>query len=424
MTLKFVVRARCWALLTVLAINSAPASSQIPLTLAEAVRLAETRAPSVSAYGAAARGAREMAAASGQLPDPVLRAGVDNLPVNGPDAWSFDRDFMTMLRIGVMQEYVSSAKREMRQERGEREARRLEAEAETSLTEVRTEVAIAWYDRLYAVRTEHLQRSLEQEIAMQRRAVEAQVSSGKASAAEVLTVDALLIQARDRVLAAQRQQQVAIARLARWLGDEASRPPAGDGGLPTETEVHALPEHDLHDIAQLRVLAGQVGVAEAEVEVASQNRSPNWSWEVSYQQRGPAYSNMSSVGVSVPLPLAPAERQDRELAARLAQRDQARDLLADARRRYVSEFNTMRIEWLALRERRQHLEVALLPIVRQRIDVVLAAYASGQQTLAAVLEARRAEIDARIQILELDRESARLWARLRYTYLEGEGGKS
>ena len=70
------------------------------------------------------------------------------------------------------------------------------------------------------------------------------------------------------------------------------------------------------------------------------------------------------------------------------------------------------------------LEAALLPIVRQRVDAVLAAYGSGQQSLAAVLEARRAEVDARIQILELDRESARLWARLRYTYLEGEGGKS
>ena len=172
------------------------------------------------------------------------------------------------------------------------------------------------------------------------------------------------------------------------------------------------------------MLAGQLGVAEAEVEVAEQNRSPNWSWEVSYQQRGPAYSNMISVGVSVPLPIARGERQDRELAARLAQRDQARDQLADARRRHVSEFNAMRIEWLALRERQRRARIgACCPIVRQRVDAVLAAYGSGQQNLAAVLEARRAEVDARVQILELERESARLWARLRYTYLEGEGAK-
>ena len=423
MSFLFGVRARQGVLLAALAVVFTPACGQAPLTLAEALRLAETNAPGASAFDAAARGARDLAVSASQLPDPVLRAGIDNLPVNGPDAFSLDRDFMTMRRIGVMQEYVSSAKRTVLQERGEREARRFEAEAEMSRSEIRTDVAVNWYDRLFAMRTEQLQQALQEEIAMQRRAAQAQVASGKASAAEVLAVDALLVQARDRVIVARRQQQVAIAKLARWLGEEASRPPAGDEALPREADVAALPEHDLHNIAHLRVLAGQVDVADAEVDVAQQNRTPNWSWEIAYQQRGPAYSNMISIGVSVPLPISRGERQDRELAARLAQRDQARDQLADARRRHASEFNAMRIEWLALRERQRELESALLPVVRQRVEALLAAYGSGQQNLAAVLEARRAEVDARVQVLELERDSARMWARLRYTYLEAEGGK-
>jgi len=76
-----------------------------------------------------------------------------------------------------------------------------------------------------------------------------------------------------------------------------------------------------------------------------------------------------------------------------------------------------------LRERQQQLESTLLPIVGQRVQALLAAYGSGQQNLTAVLEARRAEVDAKVQVLELERDSARMWARLRYTYLEGEGGK-
>jgi outer membrane protein TolC len=412
-----------WALLAAVFATNVPAWGQAPLTLAEALRLAESRAPSVSASNAAARGAREMAVAAAQFPDPVLRAGVDNLPVNGPDAFSLERDFMTMRRVGVMQEYVSAAKRGARQERGEREAGRWEAEAEMSRAEVRTDVAIAWYDRLYAWRTEQLLQGLADEIAMQQRATEAQVSSGKASAADVLTTRAMLVQARDRVLTAHRQQQAATAKLARWLGEDASRPPVDDAALPSDAEVATLPEHDLHNIPHLRVLAGQADVADAEVKVAEQNRSPNWSWEVSYAQRGPAYSNMISVGVSVPLPIARGDRQDRELAARLAQRDQARELLEDARRRHRSEFSAMRIEWQALRERQRQLESALLPVTRQRIEAVLAAYGSGQQNLSAVLEARRAEVDARIQILELERDAARVWAQLRHTYLESAGAK-
>src|SRR5215471_1958473 len=103
-----VSRSICWIPLALLAWNVAPAWSQVPLTLAEALRLAEKRALGISALDAASRASREMAVAAGQLPDPVLRAGIDNLPVNGPDAFSLERDFMTMRRIGVMQEYVSS----------------------------------------------------------------------------------------------------------------------------------------------------------------------------------------------------------------------------------------------------------------------------------------------------------------------------
>src|SRR5215203_1081248 len=91
-------RARSSVLSMVLVLASATAASQ-PLTLAEALRLAAARVPSVTALDAAARGARELAVAAGQLPDPVLRAGIDNLPVDGPDAWSLERDFMTMRRI-------------------------------------------------------------------------------------------------------------------------------------------------------------------------------------------------------------------------------------------------------------------------------------------------------------------------------------
>src|SRR5262245_38205739 len=88
-----------WLLFALCALNAAPAWSQVPLTLAEALRLAETRAPAASALDAASRASLELAVAAGQLPDPVLRAGIDNLPVNGPDAFSLDRDFMTMRRI-------------------------------------------------------------------------------------------------------------------------------------------------------------------------------------------------------------------------------------------------------------------------------------------------------------------------------------
>lgn len=402
-----------------LAACSVVANAQSPIALAEALDIAESRAPTLAAARAAALGASEMAVAAGQLPDPVLRAGVDNLPVNGPDAFSLERDFMTMRRIGLMQEYVSIAKRTQRRERGEREAQRSLAEVEMLRAELRTDVASAWAERLYARRSEQLLQGLADEIAMQQQAIEAQLASGKSSAGDVLGTRALLIQARDRILAARRQQQAATAKLARWLGPDAARPPVEDAMTPSRREVASLSQHDFRHIPHLRMLELQIEVAEAEAGIARQNRAPNWTWEVSYQQRGSAYSNMVSVGVSVPLPIARADRQDREVAARVAALEQARALLEDATRRHLAEFDATRVEWQALTDRQRDLESSLVSTMSQRTEAVLAGYRGAQQSLTAVLEARRAEVDARLQILDLEREAARLWARLKYTYLEG-----
>jgi outer membrane protein TolC len=60
----------------------------------------------------------------------------------------------------------------------------------------------------------------------------------------------------------------------------------------------------------------------------------------------------------------------------------------------------------------------LLPLAHHRVEAQLAAYRSGQQGLAGVLDARRAEVDARLSILDLERDAARLWAQLRYIYLD------
>src|SRR5689334_4021695 len=80
------------------------------LSLDEAQRLAVERSGLVTAQDAAIVAAREMAVAAGQLPDPVLKFGIDNLPVDGPDRFSLSRDFMTMQRIGVSQEVTRADK--------------------------------------------------------------------------------------------------------------------------------------------------------------------------------------------------------------------------------------------------------------------------------------------------------------------------
>ena len=65
------------------------------LSLTDALRIAAERSRQLAAQDRAVYASREMAVASGQLPDPTRKAGIENLPVNGTDAFGLTKDFMT-----------------------------------------------------------------------------------------------------------------------------------------------------------------------------------------------------------------------------------------------------------------------------------------------------------------------------------------
>ena len=72
-----------------------------PLSLEEALQLAERNAPILQARQEQMTAARHAVIPAGELPDPRLNLGVQNLPVDGSDRWSMNRDFMTMRAVGV-----------------------------------------------------------------------------------------------------------------------------------------------------------------------------------------------------------------------------------------------------------------------------------------------------------------------------------
>jgi outer membrane protein TolC len=139
-----------------------------------------------------------------------------------------------------------------------------------------------------------------------------------------------------------------------------------------------------------------------------------------YSQRGPAYSNMISVGVSVPLQWDQRNRQDREIAAKLAMLDQARAEREDMVRAHTAEVRAMIVEWENDRERSVRYERELLPLAAERTQATLGAYRGAKASLTDVLLARRNEVDVRMQALQLEMDTARLWAQLNFLFPDGD----
>src|SRR5207237_818462 len=128
----------------------------------------------------------------------------------------------------------------------------------------------------------------------------------------------------DKLRQTDRQARNAALMLARWVGaEDAQRPASGPPQWQvSEMDRNITPEH-LESHPEVAVAAAAVRAAQVDVFLAEANKRPDWSVEASYQQRGSAYSNMVSIGISVPLQLDRANKQDQEVAAKTAVVDEA-----------------------------------------------------------------------------------------------------
>ena len=390
-----------------------PVRAAEPLSFDQALRIAEDRSRQLPAQDAAASAAREMAIAAGQRPDPTLKAGVNNLPIDGPDRFSVTRDFMTMRSIGVMQDLTRSGKLKARSARFEREAEVAEAGRDLALANLQRDTAAAWLDRYYQERMRDVLVSQRDEARLQIEAADSAYRGGRGSQADAFAARAAVALIEDRMAQSERQIATARTQLSRWIG-----PPAGDPlAPPPALDAVSLRPDDLETRLehhpQIAVLHRREELAQAEAEVARTNKQSDVSVEVMYSQRGRAYSNMISVNLAIPLQWDQKNRQDRELAAKLAMVEQARAEREEASRMHLAEALAMLQEWQSNRERLAHYDSTLVPLSTERTRAALAAYRGGGP-LAAVLEARRMEIDTRMDRLRLEMDTARLWAQINY----------
>lgn len=390
------------------------AHAQQPLTLDQALRQAQERSRQLSAQDAAAAAAREMSAAAGQRPDPTLKAGLNSLPINGADRFSLTRDSFTMLSVGVTQELTRKNKLEARSARFDREADAAHAGRALALANLRRDTAMAWLDRHYQERMRDLLQVQRSETALQIEAAEAAYRGGRGAQADVFAARSAVAQLDDRIRQAERQTATARTRLARWVGADADQPLAPPPTLAMPRLAAANLETQIEHHPQIALMVKQEAVARAEADIARSNKRADWSVELTYSQRSSAYSNMVSLNVSIPLQWDQKNRQDRELSSRLALAEQLRAQREEAAREHIAETRSWLQQWMSNRERLDQYDAALIPLAAERTRAAIAAYRGGTGSLASVLEARRVEIDTRMERLRVEMETAALWAQLEY----------
>jgi outer membrane protein TolC len=319
-----------------------------------------------------------------------------------------------------MQEVTGSDKRRLRSDRFELEAQKTLAEKSVASAAIERDTALAWFDRYYADAMAAVIAQQGEQAKLEIQAAEGAYRAGRGNQAEVLAARSALATFDDRASEIRRRVRNANTMLARWIGNVsdlslADKPATDAIRLDPATLDSAIAHHP-----QITLLTRQVELAETEAKLAKANEKADWTVEMAFQQRSAAFSNMVSVGLSIPLQWDRKNRQDRELSSKLAMVEQAKAEREDMLRAHVAETRSMIDEWQTDRERYTRYENELIPLANQRTLAAITAYRGGKATLVDVLAARRNVIDIRIQALQLAAETDRLWAQLNFLFPAGD----
>jgi len=388
------------------------------ISFGEALTLAESRAPALKAAVAGEDAARAANRAAGQLPDPSLILGLENLPISGPDAWSPNRDFMTMQRFGVMQQLPNGAKR--RAERDQRAAKLSIAEAVLieRRAALRTNTAVAWIEGFHLKRQQAVLDALEGENRVLSAAVQASFAAGEGRAADTYLPVREAVDLADRRDELAQEEARVLADLRRYVGLSS----LGElDGLPPRYGIDPsiLHEHVVHH-PELKRYTAELQEAEAEVRQAVAAKRPDWGVEFAYQRRAPDFGDMVSLQLSIDLPISPATRQGPVIEAR--QHDTER-LLAereDMLREHRQTLEAMIGRHASLTRQLERARKTLRPALQQQVKLLDAAYRAGGGSLRDFLDARRELILEDMRIIRLESRLQVIESRLHFAYEDNQ----
>ena len=391
------------------------------LSLEAAVSIALERDPALEAVVARREAIREMAVASEQLPDPVLRTGVMSLPT---DTWELGQEPMTQVVVGLSQKFPRGRTRELRSEQMFEQS----AALDETLGDQRLRIALS-------VREEYLEVLKQLKLAEINAGATAAFSdladitqdyyaTGRVQQQDVLRAAVELARVQDRATRIAQDEERARARLETWIGPVAWR------DLDTEwPRLESPPSLDairtgLAQHPRITALQKRVEAADTGIELADQRYKPEFGVDLTYGGRagdnmdGSSRSDLFSVMVMMDLPLFHGNRQDRYKAAAVSEASAAAFDRDDLYRRLQSEAAMHAKTLDRQRQRLALFEESLLPDAEFNAEAAFSAYQAALESLTTLMRARITEYELLLEYATLRAELLKTQARL--SYFEGE----
>ncbi len=387
--------------------HSAVAQEVRPLTLQEAEALALYDEPGQNSYLSRAEGLREKSVAGGQLPDPTMRIGLANYPIQ---SGGFTTEGMTQAQLGVRQVFPGGDTRELTTQKFRSLAAEMTHKADGRGRDVLTSVRRTWLETHYWREAHQVatdSRPFFDDLATITRSL---YSVGRKNLQDLLRAELELSRLDDRIIDMSKQHSLSRAALSRWVGSDSDRPVAAI--LP---EWNAIPplevlKENLQTHPALMAADASIGTSITGIDLARQKYKSDWAIDLGYGYRngelsnGDPRSDFISLAVTFDLPFFRSKRQDRSLGAALSEKRAADQSREEVMRRLASQLEAEYVRWEDLGKRLDLYERLILSVSADNAAAALAAYQSDAGDFADVMRAYVDDLDTRLDYIRLEVE--------------------
>ena len=387
------------------------------LSLQQAEQMALEADPLIMSHKASSRSYDAQSTANGTLPDPKLRLGMFNVPL---DSFSTSEDPSTQLRIGIQQEFPRGDTTDLKQQQSKWLAQAAMAQAEDEQRQLLMNVRETYLNLFYEIQARGIVNESRQLFLNLVRITEDQYAAGRANQQDVIHADLELSRLDDRATKIQGNEDEFRAQLAQWVGDVAWQ--------DIDSHFPVLPDvPDKLDINQLltqhpAVMAetSRVEASRKMIEVTRQDYKPGVGAFVEYRKRfgenadGSDRSDMMAAMITVDIPLFTENRQDKNVAAHEESANAARYTRDDKLRILKRKLEKDRAIYRRLGERELIYKNKLVNSATSNAEASLNAYQSGVTEFTTLMRARITELDVRLDNLRIQVDRLRAQARLLY----------
>ena len=304
------------------------AAARASPTLKQLVAEALQNNPEVRAARREHEAASQRIAPAGALDDPMLEAGVLNVPTR---SFSFSREEMTMKMLGLTQRFPYPGRRGLKREVAEKDAEAVGHAYQETVNRVARELKVVYFDLALVLESTRLVEQNRILIARLLNLAEERYTVGHGDQVDVLRAQTQLSRTTEELINLGRERPMFEAEVNRVLGRSATAPVP----LPPELRLdesqlayQALYEKALVGRPKLLALRKIVERNERTLELAAKERYPDFDVRFSYGQRdrmpdGTVRSDMVNLTVAINLPVWRQTKIEPRIAEAQAIRDQS-----------------------------------------------------------------------------------------------------